>query len=555
MHSAARLLAAVCLAGDVLAQTSTYFSPGVPTDIPIPGNYTGAYRPRVHFSPPTEFMNDPNGMFVDADGLWHLYYQYDPTATVAGNQHWGHATSKDLYTWENQKIALWTPNNYTFVFSGSAVVDVNNTSGFFPNQTNGVVAIYTLAQYPNNAPGPQTQNIATSHDGGYTFDAYASNPVIDSTSTQFRDPKVLWYKPGQHWVMVLSFAADFSIGIYTSPDLKDWTAQSNVTNVGLLGLQYECPNLVEIPWEDGPQETAWLLAISINPGAPLGGSITQYFAGDFNGTHFEPFDRAARIADFAKDNYAGQWFSGIPGTEPQVSIAWASNWQYPTGPTEGWRSQMSLPRVNYLKNATRIGYVLVSEPYNISAVYTQELAYNSSLGNSSILLDYSTVESAALYFEANITSLSPTTAVGALNFTFSSSVSGEYITGGTIVNGDTWLDRGHTYAFDNPFFTNKFYATGLYSGSDNGTWTISGVIDRSIFEVFVNGGEQSGTMTFYATQPLDTMRIGAAGIAPNATVSVGVWALADTWAGLADANGTVTGNVTSGAGNGTYGRM
>lgn len=213
---------------------------------------------------------------------------------------------------------------------------------------------------------------------------------------------------------------------------------------------------------------------------------------------------------------------------------------------------MSLPRVNYLRNATRIGYVLVSEPYNIQSIFSQELAYNSSLGNSSLLLDYSTVESGALYFEANITSLSPSTAVGTLNFTFSSSVSGEYITGGTTVNGDTWLDRGKTNAFDNPYFTDKFSVSGLYSGADNGTWTISGVIDRSIFEVFVNAGEQSGTTTFYAIRPLDTMRIGANGIAPNATVSVGVWALEDTWAAQANENGTVLGNVTTTATNGTY---
>lgn len=219
---------------------------------------------------------------------------------------------------------------------------------------------------------------------------------------------------------------------------------------------------------------------------------------------------------------------------------------------------MSLPRHNYLKNATRIGYVLVSEPYNIQSIFSQELAFNSSLGNSSVLLDYSTVPSGALYFEANITNLSPSTvSSGQVNFTFSSSVSGEFIRGGTTVNGDTWLDRGKTTAFDNPYFTDKFSSSSLYSGADNGTWSISGVIDRSIFEVFVNGAEQSGTMTFYSTRPLDTMRLAAAGIASNATVSVGVWALEDTWEGQADGNGTVLGNVTSsgGSGNGSSVRL
>jgi len=220
---------------------------------------------------------------------------------------------------------------------------------------------------------------------------------------------------------------------------------------------------------------------------------------------------------------------------------------------------MTIPRINYLKNATRIGYVLVSEPYNIQTVFSRELAYNSSLGNSSVLLDYSSIPSGALYFEANITNLTPCTASsGQLNFTFTSSVSGEFIRGGTAVNGDTWLDRGHTNAFDNPYFTDKFSASGLYSGAEeNGTWTVSGVIDRSIFEVFVNGGEQSGTMTFYPTRPLDTMRLSAAGVAANATVSVGVWALEDTWEGMADGSGTVRGNFTeaAGGGSGNYSSM
>jgi beta-fructofuranosidase len=206
------------------------------------------------------------------------------------------------------------------------VVDTNNTSGFFPDQDNGVVAIYTLAQYPGGVMGIEDQNIAYSRDGGYTFEAYAENPVIPSTSIQFRDPKVIWHASSQRWVMTVAHPIDFTIEFLTSENLKDWTHGSNLTHIGLLGLQYECPNLVEMPLE-GSDDPVWLLAISINPGAPLGGSITEYFPGSFNGTHFEPFDGAARIADFAKDNYAGQFFYGIPGDERQVSMAWASNWQ------------------------------------------------------------------------------------------------------------------------------------------------------------------------------------------------------------------------------------
>ncbi|KAF2115432.1 glycosyl hydrolase [Lophiotrema nucula] len=522
--------------------TSTYSQSNVPTGTPLPGNYAGPLRPQVHFSPPQGFMNDPNGMFRDSEGTYHLYYQYNPTANVAGNQHWGHATSEDLYTWTNQEIAIFPGGPTEGIFSGSAVIDVNNTSGFFPNQTNGVVAIYTL-----NTPQKQVQDIAYSYDNGFTFIKYENNPVIDSNTTQFRDPKVFWYSGTERWIMIVAYPVDFEIGVFSSSNLIDWTAESNFSHHGLLGLQYECPNLVEMP-VNGTDETMWLLWISINPGAPLGGSITEYFPGTFNGTHFVAIDSRTTLSDFAKDNYAGQFFDNIPGSQNQISIAWASNWQYtnvvPTD-RENFRSVMSVPRTNYLTNLDRVGLSLISYPHNISSIIDSELAYNSSLGNNTIFIDYSTVESSALYFEANITGLADSTSLtGTLNFTFSSSATGESVSGGTFINtGDIWLDRSKTLGFQNPFFTDKFSATGLYDG--NGAWRISGVIDRSIIEVFLNGGELSGTSVFFPTQPLDQMTLGARGINGNASVSVGVWALRAAWLGQADVNGTVVGNTTS----------
>ena len=542
------LAAALFISSSAWAQTTTYFEPGVPTNKPITGNYNGPLRPQIHYSPPQGFMNDPNGCHRGADGTWHLYYQYNPVKDVAGDQHWGHATSKDLYHWENQKIAIWPYNSTTFVYSGSAVVDVNNTSGFFPNQTDGVVAMYTIANY-DGFPGIQDQNIAYSRDGGYTFTTYADNPVIDIGSTQFRDPQVTYHAASGNWVMVLSHASEYKIEFYTSPNLKDWTGQSNFSHGGLLGIQYECPNLVEIPVQ-GSSETMYVLYISINPGAPLGGSVGQYFPGTFNGTHFTAVDAAARIADFGKDNYAGQFFYGVPGNEPQVQVAWASNWQYtslvPTG-NEGWRSAMSLPRSTYLKNVTMIGYVLVSEPYNIQSIISKELAYNKALGNSSVLLDYSDVASGALYFEANVTGLTADTLTGSVNFTFSSSSTGEYVTGGTYIGATLWIDRGHVNGFDNPFYTDKFSTNGVYG--NEGEWSMSGVIDRTILENFLNGGEQSATNTVWPTAPFDTMRLAASGLAPGVQVSVGVWALEDAWGMQASSNGNVTGGGMSSGGS------
>jgi beta-fructofuranosidase len=228
---------------------------------------------------------------------------------------------------------------------------------------------------------------------------------------------------------------------------------------------------------------------------------------------------------------------------------WASNWQYtdnvPTA-NEGWRSSMTVFRQNHLKKLPTIGWDLVSSPFNISSQFSKVLASNSSLGNNSILLDYSNVPSGALYFEANITGLSPNTLAGSLNFTFTSSVSGENVQGGTIPGGYTWLSRRNTnWGGDNPYFTDKFSSNGIYSGSENGTWAISGILDRTILELFVNGGEQSGTMTFFPDYPLDTLRIGAKDIPEGAGVSVAIWGLKDAWASQANDAGLVLGNTTT----------
>ncbi|CAI9628857.1 glycoside hydrolase family 32 protein [Alternaria burnsii] len=540
--------------------TSTYSQSDVPTGTPLPGDYDEPLRPQVHYSPPVGFMNDPNGMYVDEDGVYHLYYQYNPTANVAGNQHWGHATSEDLYTWTNQPIALFPGGPTEGVFSGSAVIDSNNTSGFFPNQTNGVVAIYTI-----NVPENQTQHIAYSYDNGYSFTKYENNPVIvpgGTNPTQFRDPKVIWYEPTESWVMVVAYPVDFEVGIFTSPNLIDWTPTSNFSHYGITGLQYECPNMVEMRVENSTDsdESKYVMLISINPGAPLGGSITEYFVGTFNGTHFEADDARTRLTDFAKDNYAGQFFYGIPTEEDQITLNWASNWQYtnvvPTAGEavgDGFRSVMTVPRGHYLKDLPRQGLSLISYPSNIMSIVDSELASNDSLGNGTVFVDYSTVESGALYFEANVTGITggPSLA-GSISFIFQSSVSGESISGGTFISsGDVWLDRGKTDAFQSPYFTDKFTATGLYNEND-GSWRISGIVDRSIIEIFLNGGELSATSVFFPTQPLDTMMLRVSGLNETVTASVGVWGLQAAWLNQADENGIVAGNNTE-SGNSTVG--
>lgn len=331
---------------------------------------------------------------------------------------------------------------------------------------------------------------------------------------------------------------------------------------------------------DGEPGSRWAMMISINPGAPLGGSITQYLLGDFNGTHFVPDDALTRLTDFAKDNYAGQFFYGIPADQDQISIAWASNWQYtnvvPTAGDavgDGFRSAMSVARGHYLKDLPRQGLTMVQYPVNVESVIESELAANNSLGNSTLFVDYSQVESGALYFEANVTGLSSSSSLaGTLNFTLLSSVSGESVSGGMILPADSvvWLDRGKTTGFDNPMFTDKFSYGALYNPNGDGAFRLSGIVDRSILELFFNGGEAgmskcpesttlsadlflAATSIFFPTRPLDTLIIRTAGLNETVTASVAVWSLKAAWLDQADSNGTVLGNVTTG-GNSTLSR-
>jgi beta-fructofuranosidase len=352
--------------------------------------------------------------------------------------------------------------------------------------------------------------------------------------------------------MVVAYTQEFEIGIFTSPDLKEWTPASNFSHHGLLALQWECPNMVRVPYIDSDgerQDDMWLMAISVNPGAPLGGSITQYYPGTFNGTHFAAVDAAARIADFGKDNYAGQFFyEDEESDDYPVFMAWASNWQYtqvvPTG-EEGWRGAMSLPRKTHLTKVERLGWKLVTEPYNMSSIMGSELASNDSLANSTLLVDYSSVESNALYWEANVTGI-PKTGIpelATLNFTFLSPQTGEFVRGGYYFGGDSpfFLDRGGAKGFDNVFFTEKFSTNRLI---EDGSWKVSGVIDRSIIEVFVDGGVESATAVFFSSQPLSLCVLSTSDLPEGVKVSASVRGLESAWAPMADEDGLVYGNKT-----------
>jgi fructan beta-fructosidase len=296
------------------------------------------FRPQFHFTPKENWMNDPNGM-VYYDGEYHLFFQYYPEGTEWGPMHWGHAISTDLVNWEEQEIKLY-PDDLGFIFSGSAVADHDNTAGFKTGEETPLVAIFT---HHHDEKG-QVQSLAYSNDKGRTWEKYEGNPVLPNPGiADFRDPKVSWHEESRKWIMAL--AVKDVIHLYSSKDLKDWTLESEFgEGIGAKGGVWECPDLFELEMEDG--STKWVMFISINPGAPNGGSGTQYFTGDFDGTTFTPEHQEEKWLDWGTDNYAGVTWANIPEEDGRtLFIGWMSNWTYATvTPTENYRSAMTLAR-------------------------------------------------------------------------------------------------------------------------------------------------------------------------------------------------------------------
>ncbi|CAM4270605.1 levanase [Bacillus subtilis] len=320
--------------------------------------YDEDYRPQYHFTPEANWMNDPNGMVYYA-GEYHLFYQYHPYGLQWGPMHWGHAVSKDLVTWEHLPVALY-PDEKGTIFSGSAVVDKNNTSGFQTGKEKPLVAIYT-----QDREGHQVQSIAYSNDKGRTWTKYAGNPVIPNPGKKdFRDPKVFWYEKEKKWVMVL--AAGDRILIYTSKNLKQWTYASEFgQDQGSHGGVWECPDLFELPVDGNPNRKKWVMQVSVGNGAVSGGSGMQYFVGDFDGTHFKNENPPNKVlwTDYGRDFYAAVSWSDIPSTDSRrLWLGWMSNWQYANDvPTSPWRSATSIPRELKLKAFTE-GVRVVQTP-------------------------------------------------------------------------------------------------------------------------------------------------------------------------------------------------
>ena len=459
------------------------------------------YRPQIHFTPKAHWMNDPNGM-VYYKGVYHLFFQYYPGSTVWGPMHWGHATSKDLIHWAEQPIALY-PDSLGYIFSGSAVVDKNNTSGFGKKGQVPIVAIFTH----HNEEGAkakqndfQNQSIAYSLDEGKTWTKYTGNPVIHNPGIiDFRDPKVMWHEPTKKWIMTL--ATKDCVTFYSSPDLKSWDKESDFgKEAGAHGGVWECPDLFSL---DDNGKKVWVLTVSINPGGPNGGSATQYFLGDFNGNKFTPVSTETKWIDYGTDNYAGVTWSNTGSRK--IFLGWMSNWQYATVvPTKNWRSATTIPRELKLKHVGKEMFI-VSEP-------VKEL---SVIQSKSIVLQNIKLTKSIDLAKKNFTVTFPCRINVSLekandfSFSIANDLGEEVVIGFEKSAHQFFIDRNKSGKADfEKGFAAKHTAPRLSTSSK---MNFSLILDVSSVELFADDGLTTMTDIFFPNKPYNQIHLQSAG--------------------------------------------
>lgn len=400
------------------------------------------FRSIYHHTPVYGWMNDPNGMFYK-DGVWHLYYQYNPYGSQWENMTWAHSTSTDLIHWKNHGEVI-QPDALGTIFSGSSVVDKENTAGFGKD---AVVAFYT------SAGAAQTQSIAYSTDNGETFKKYVNNPILTSDVPDFRDPNVFWNEEVKQWNLIL--AAGQQMNIYSSKNLKDWKYESSFgEGYGNHGGVWECPDLLKMG-------DKWVLICNINPGGPFGGSATQYFVGSFDGHKFtcESKPEVTKWMDYGKDHYATVSFSNAPDGRIVV-LPWMSNWQYANQvPTQQFRSANGLPRDLGLYSYNGEDYVSVKPSPEVFAAFEkkpsgrlQSAAYievTNIKSNASIVLSNDKGERVTMVYDGkNATFSMDRTESGVTDFHSDFKAKTVAPANGVIKSMQIFIDRCSIEAFD-----------------------------------------------------------------------------------------------------------
>ncbi|MFT6855210.1 MAG: fructan beta-fructosidase [Cyclobacteriaceae bacterium] len=446
------------------------------------------YRPKYHFTPDSSWMNDPNGL-VYFDQEFHLFYQYHPHSTIWGPMHWGHAVSDDLINWKRLPIALY-PDDLGYIFSGSAVIDYKNTTGFGSEDMPAMVAIFTHHDPKGEEAGNidfQYQSLAYSLDKGRTWTKYSANPVLKNPGIKdFRDPKVFWYEAEQNWRMIL--AVKDRVYIYSSPDLKKWAFLSEFgAIIGAHGGVWECPDLFPLMLHGENETTKWVMLVSINAGGPQGGSATQYFIGDFDGVTFTPQDEETRWVDFGADNYAGVTYNDLhPLDNRRLFIGWMSNWQYArVVPTNQYRSAMTIPRELKLRKMQG-KFLLLSKPTNEMSLTHWGM----------VEMPYSNLDSSTLYIRF-------TDFTKEFDVIFENDSTKERLTI-SLTKDSISIDRRYAGMSD---FHEAFAAVHKAPLMDTTNTLIELFFDRSSVELFIDNGEVVLTDLLFPTVPYNRYTI------------------------------------------------
>ncbi|MDF9799461.1 fructan beta-fructosidase [Catalinimonas alkaloidigena] len=487
--------------------------------------YQERYRPAYHFSPQENWMNDPNGL-VYFDGEYHLFYQYNPQGNQWGNMSWGHAVSTDLLHWEHLPIALEMENG-NMIFSGSAVVDKNNSSGLCDSPEGCMMAIYTA-----HTDKLQTQAIAYSNDRGRSWTKYEGNPVLDENMKDFRDPKVFWYAEGQKWVMSVAIPKEQKIRFYESQNLIDWNMMSEFGPQGFVDGIWECPDLFPLQVAETGEEK-WVLLVSYNTDSI--GSSMQYFVGDFNGREFtnDNTDDLILTLDYGRDFYAGVTWNNVPD-EGLLLIGWINNWQYAGEiPTTPWRSAQSLVRKLYLHEFPE-GIRLTQTPVEATQKLRQQHVHdeNVQLQEGDNYLSLENIQGkqleiiAEFAYEAIDTQSEAEALAGEFGVKVFKGEEQETIIGYDVATQSLFMDR--TQSGDTSFHDTFSERTVALMPTDDGTVSMHIYVDHSVVEVFGNNGYVAMTNRVFPDPSQDGVEIYAIGGIVTLK-SLDIWEVDSIW--------------------------
>jgi len=458
--------------------------------------YNEQLRSQIHFSPKKNWMNDPNGC-VYYKGIFHLFFQYHPFGTEWGPMHWGHAESRDLIHWKEKDIALYPNKKLGMAFSGSAVIDSENLTGFFPDGE-GLLAYYTNHLVMQNGnPDLQQQSLAWSTDDGKTWNEYKNNPIIKNPGFKdFRDPKVFYHKLSEKWVMVLSGGSE--VLIYVSINLINWVESEKIEFAEDFGT-VECPDLFSFKTNTGNH--LWLLVVSFLQTDSFDKPTVRYFMGDFDGTSFSFLSGMSNgfVADYGRDFYAPQSWSGILKEDGRkIWIGWCNHWAYSNQvPSESWRGVMSLPRKIFLDDSEGVP-ILKQEPVDEFKKLRKETEILIDIGKNgkTVFLDSEYSHEFLMYIE------NPSECSFEFSFNYEGGefwkLNWESITSSLI------LDRSN---LKSSAFSDFFCKPSLVEIDESEKLELRIILDRSIVEIYVMEGKYVMTNQIFPSNPLTSLKI------------------------------------------------